>query len=141
MHDAATFYVAAELSLQNLKTEQLSDGTGADLVVTRPGGATVLVRVKGKTSPVWQAPFDMPRLKGHAVRLVVFVDLDPRIAPTPAYWIAPQRWVLGEITRRHRAYFRRSGGERPRSPESKHSTIADDQLVRWRDRWGLFTES
>ena len=70
-----------------------------------------LVRVKGKTSSEWQAPYDMPPLSGGSKHLVVFVDLDPRTAPTPAFWIAPEEWVVRDIRRHHRAFLAQHGGK------------------------------
>ncbi len=141
VHDAAVFYVAAELSRRHLRVEEwLPRDTNADLRVTTRKGNAVVLRVKGKSSADWQGQIDLDKLEGSpgAPRFVVFVDMDPRTAAVPAYWIAPEKWVLSDITRHHKAYLARNKGRRPRSPRATQHTISFDRLRQWRDRWELF---
>jgi hypothetical protein len=134
------FYVAAELSRRDARIESwLPEDSNADLRVKTRKGTMVVIRVKGKSSPEWQVPADLEKLDAFpgAERFIVFVDMDPRTAPAPAYWIAPERWVRTDITRHHRAYLARNKGRRPRSPEAKHHTITFERIREWRDRWEL----
>jgi hypothetical protein len=140
VHDAAVFYVAAELSRRDLRIEELWHESGADLAVRRGRSDRTLVRVKGKTSTEWQARIDLARLEGTPRRLVVFVDMDPRTASVPSYWIAEETWVINDIKRHHQAYLDKHGGIRPRSPKAKHHSISVVRLVKWRDRWDLFAK-
>ncbi len=143
VHEAAVFYAAAELARRDFRIDEWLPGeTDADLLATGRKGKQILVRAKGKFSTNWQAPIDLPAMTGfpNAARFVIFVDIDPRTAPAPAFWIVPEKEVLRDIRREHRAYLKRHRGRRPRNPASKHHQIEARRLIEWRDAWDLLDE-
>ena len=70
----------------------------------------------------------------------VFVDL-PDAPAVPAYFVAPEWWVLNDIYHHHKAYLGKHGGKRAVNANSTHHAIQRTRIEEWRNRWdilGLF---
>lgn len=128
VHQVARFYAAAEATIHGCRAEVKGPQS---LVVVNGVVAHVASR---RANGAWQIHKDPPFHEDAEV--VVFVDL----SVTPAgFYVAPAAQMIDEARVRLREFIDRHGGERPRNPDSKHSTIKLEHVVQWRDRWDLFS--
>jgi hypothetical protein len=100
---------------------------------------TVAIQVKTKRSGAWQTTLRewtsrVPEVA--ETRFWVFVDLHGSEAQ-PDYFIVPEKWIQDDIQRAHGEYLKRHGGQRARTPTSKHHAIRPSRIEEWRDRWDL----
>src|SRR5262249_51384848 len=100
---------------------------------------TVAIQVKTKRVGAWQTSLRewtsrLPEVA--ATRFWVFVDLNGSEA-SPDYFIVPEKWIQEDIERAHGEYLMRHGGQRARTPTSKHHAIRLSRIKEWRDRWDL----
>lgn len=100
---------------------------------------TVAIQVKTKRSGAWQTTLRewTPRVPDVAdTRFWVFVDLHKSEAPSD-YFIVPEKWIQNDIEHAHGEYLERHGGQRARTPTSKHHAIRPSRIKEWQDHWDL----
>jgi hypothetical protein len=136
---AARHYVAAELHRRG--AEDVLIGTkraDPDLRASNPSRAReVRLTVKAKTAGDWQVSTDSGvsrEAEPDPTEFWILVDLRN---PAPGYLVIPAWWIENNIFEEHQAYLARHGGQRARSPESKHHRITDDRVEQWRDKWDI----
>jgi hypothetical protein len=136
---AGEHFVAAELHRRGAYAVTFAgnmpeiDILASDVHQTR----TVAIQVKTKRSGSWQTSLRewTPRVPEVAeTRFWVFVDLHESEA-SPDYFIVPEEWVHKDIQRAHSEYLERHGGQRARTPTSKHHAIDRRRIEEWQDRW------
>jgi hypothetical protein len=131
VHRAACHYVLAELLRRGAVV--IEPKPSVDLAVG-VGSRLLQIDVLGRTARTWQGHID--RRAGDA-DFFVFVDLSGGTRATPQFWIVPASAAVESIRRGHKRYLEKHGGKRPKSPQSKHTSIKTDGLVQGRDRWDL----
>ncbi|MGH2725099.1 MAG: hypothetical protein ACRDI0_12750 [Actinomycetota bacterium] len=112
------------------------DILASDLAQTR----TVAIQVKTKRAGDWQTSLRewtsrTPEVT--ASRFWIFVDLHKQPVDPPEFFIVPEEWIQQDIDRAHRAYLDRHGGQRARTPASRHHAIRKNRIEQWRNRWDL----
>jgi hypothetical protein len=101
---------------------------------------TVAIQVKTKTAGAWQTSIKRGRRRKvdpDESGFWVFVDIGKDPDARPDFFIAPRWWIENSIYKRHRAYLARHGGQRARTPASKHHAIPPNVVEEWRERWDV----
>ena len=138
---AGEHFVAAELHRRGAYAVTFAgnmpeiDILASDLNQTR----TVAVQVKTKRTGTWQTTIREWTARVPEVaesRFWVFVDIHKDDRP-PEYFIVPERWIQEDIQQHHEAYLERHGGQRAKTPASRHHAIRKNRVEEWRDRWEL----
>lgn len=140
---AGEHFVAAELHRRGAYAVTFAgnmpriDILASDLDQTR----TVAIQVKTMRSGSWQTSikYAVPVPANPADdHFWILVHLGRSLDASPAYYIAPEPWMLNDIYEKHAAYLAKHGGVRPGgNPDSKHHSIRVSRVADWRDRWDL----
>lgn len=142
MGRAGEHLVAAELHRRGAYAVTFSgnmpeiDILASDVARTR----TVAIQVKTKTAGTWQTSIERGqrrRRKDNETDYWIFVDIGKDPEARPDYFIVPRWWIENSIHTRHKAYLDSRGGQRARTPESKHHAIPVSVIEEWRERWDV----
>lgn len=137
---AGKLFVAAELNRRGaFATLYLTNTPRVDIVAMSPDGlrtVNISVKTKGPRSKVWQWDLKKARAECQAPEhdFLVLVDLQPA---TPAYYVMRLRDVAAQVSESHDAWLERIGGQRPRTPDSRHTAIAVKDVEAGKDAWHL----
>ncbi|SFR05186.1 hypothetical protein SAMN04488564_102714 [Lentzea waywayandensis] len=93
-----------------------------------------LVQVFGKRSDEWQLS-DALKPLAPDTDAVVFVDLE---GEHPEFYPVPADWFRHDVERRYTEYLARVG-TRPKNPDSRHYAVPPSHVVRWWDKWDVFS--
>lgn len=89
--------------------------------------AQVQVAAKG----AWQID-DVDRYTSATIEHIILVDLTDGLRE---FYICPGDKLRAEVRKRLDDFVAAKGGQRPRSPDSKHSAIYPEQVRKWRNGW------
>jgi hypothetical protein len=53
------------------------------------------------------------------------------------FYICPGDELRSQVRRNHDSWLAEHGGQRPRTPDSKHHAIQREHVAAWRDNWDL----
>lgn len=133
---AATVHQKHEAGRHLVVAQALLRGSDAQIV-----GRSSLVEINGRRAEVhvatkgdWQIG-NVDRFLSATTPCVVFVDLSGTV---PEFFILDGDGARATVKRHFEAFLARSGGVRPRNPQSKHAAVRYDQVQRGRNRWSLF---
>jgi Holliday junction resolvase-like predicted endonuclease len=143
---AGEYYVAAELSRRGAYAVTFAGNMPKiDMVAGNSDNTRMVnIQVKTKRSDSWQTsidegiPHDKPRIPETSFWILVDIGNSEE---HPEYWIIPEWWISNDIYKTHQAYLSKHGGQRVRSPKSKHHAITETRIAQWKNRWdvlGLF---
>jgi hypothetical protein len=93
--------------------------------------ARVMVAAKG----AWIIS-DIDDFTAHTCDRVILVDVS---GDSRELYIVDGDVLRGEVRRRHEQFLRKTGGVRPRNPDSKNSVIQPEHVSASRDQWHLFS--
>ena len=151
------YLVAAELSrLGYIATTFTGNVPHYDIVAVDESGRHVLVQVKAISATSWQFTVDQfaqitfdgqRQLVGKRVRTpypdLVCVLVQLARAGSRArdrFFVLPWSELSRTVVTGHRRYLKKHGGIRPRKPESLHTALAFQQVLKWEDRWDVLTK-
>jgi hypothetical protein len=111
-------------------------GRRPEIAICARGNTIAQGRLSARAAGTWQSNteygvIDAPE---EPERFWIFVDLIP---DQPAFYIAPEWFVMRNIAREHAKYLARNGGERAVTKDSTHHQISLPRIERWRDRWDV----
>jgi hypothetical protein len=140
---AGELFVAAELNKRGaIATLYLTSTPRVDVVATDPGqhkSVSIQVKTKGPKSKVWQANIEKLCFESENAGqsdILILVDLgDDERAPT--YYVCPLRQFAAQHMEKHNKWLAARGGNRPRNPQSPHTSITMDEVSHWQGRWDL----
>jgi hypothetical protein len=136
---AATNHQKHEAGRHLAVAHALLHGYPADLVgphrYVEINGRSAVVLLAGKGA--WQIA-DVDDFTSANQPLYVLVDVTDG---TAAIYIVPGDELRTDVRTRHDAFLARVQGQRPRNPDSKHTTIEPAHVRDWRDRWSLFADA
>jgi hypothetical protein len=113
-----------------------------DLVVHLGGGKNLRLQVKTRRTGTWQPThkdsFAHSDRKTKDNRFWVFVDLKAIDLgrEAPHFYIVPAIWIENYVHERFTAYLK-SRGLSLEERRSRHTSITEDEIEEWRDRWDL----
>jgi len=140
---AGEHYVIAELLYRGIIAgASPRNSTPYDVLATdRIHNANIRVKCKSAHSDGWQFSRDD---KGNVYRTIGRYDFTVLVAlrglrHRPEFFVMPTRDLNGHMRHHHRAFMKRTGGKRPKSPDSKHAAVFESRestfLEKYRERW------
>lgn len=153
------YLVAAELSRMKLIATTFTGNVPEyDIIASDDKGKHVAVQVKASTGPSWQiadiSKFCDIRFKGKkqivgrakssSIRnlVCVFVKVDTNAGSrNDRFFVCTWEQWRNLLVDGHRAYLKKHHGCRPKKPESLHSAIQIEALVRFENNWQAIREN
>ncbi len=140
---AGEHYVIAELLYRGIIAgASPRNSTPYDILATdRIHNANIRVKCKSAHSDGWQFKRDD---KGNVYRTIGRNDFTVLVAlrglgKRPAFFIMPTRHLNGHMRHHYREFVKRTGGKRPKSPDSKHAAVFESRetafLGKYRESW------
>lgn len=133
IHAVAAHLVVAEAIIQTrLPVDAWPEGRRYRV---RVGRSAMPVQVFSRRSGDWQLDIKNPLAPD--TQAVVLVDFSE--APT-GFYIVPADQLRDDVRTRYEEYVGRSGGSRPKNPDSRHHALRTSHVTQWYGRWDVLKD-